>query len=393
MVLSWLHRLLNWKPGPAARQGGTPFGANRFMPNLEALDDRIVPAVTATFDPAGGVLTVTATDDPGGIIILGGSSGTTTGAPVNTVTISRDAAGNILVNNGDVAIQGGTPTVANTGLIDVFGGQANSNVITLDETNGVLPRAKLVGGSGDDILTGGSGNDVLIGGSGHNVLNGGAGDDIFQMGGPFEVANNVIDGGAGTDTLQFSGTSADDTITLGANGNRAQLAGVFTSADAAGVEVVNIAALGGADTITLNDLSGTGVAQVNVDLGRNDGQANSVIVNGTAGNDNISVAGDSAKGIKPFGTVTRDAFVTVSGLAAEVNITNNKPTDQLTINALGGDDVVQASQLKADAIKLTENGGDGNDHLTGGQGDDVLIGGPGKDVLSGGGGHDTLIQD
>ena len=23
MVLSWLHRLLNWKPGPAARQGGT----------------------------------------------------------------------------------------------------------------------------------------------------------------------------------------------------------------------------------------------------------------------------------------------------------------------------------------------------------------------------------
>ena len=32
----------------------------------------------------------------------------------NTITISRNAAGNILVNGGAVPILGGTPTVANT---------------------------------------------------------------------------------------------------------------------------------------------------------------------------------------------------------------------------------------------------------------------------------------
>src|SRR5262245_3361765 len=45
MALSWLHRLLKWKPGPVSRPGGKQFGANRFVPTLEALDDRIVPAV------------------------------------------------------------------------------------------------------------------------------------------------------------------------------------------------------------------------------------------------------------------------------------------------------------------------------------------------------------
>src|SRR5437762_628596 len=124
----------------------------------------------------GGVIT----GGGGGVIIVGAP--TTTGdATVNTVTISRDAAGTILVNNGEVPIVGDTPTVANTGHIDVSGGQFNSNVITLDETNGPLPDAKLVGGSGNDTLIGGSGNDVLIGRLGFDVLDGGAGNDTFQI--------------------------------------------------------------------------------------------------------------------------------------------------------------------------------------------------------------------
>ena len=32
----------------------------------------------------------------------------------NTITVSRDFAGNLLVNNGAVSVTGGTPTVANT---------------------------------------------------------------------------------------------------------------------------------------------------------------------------------------------------------------------------------------------------------------------------------------
>ena len=37
----------------------------------------------------------------------------------NAITLSRNAAGNILVNGGAVAVQGGTPTVANTDVMQV----------------------------------------------------------------------------------------------------------------------------------------------------------------------------------------------------------------------------------------------------------------------------------
>jgi hypothetical protein len=56
----------------------------------------------------------------------------------NTITISRNAAGTILVNGGAVAVTGGQPTVANTALIQVFG-LGGDDVIRLDETNGALP--------------------------------------------------------------------------------------------------------------------------------------------------------------------------------------------------------------------------------------------------------------
>jgi len=39
----------------------------------------------------------------------------------NTIVTGREAAGNILVNDGAVAILGGPATVANTRLIQVFG--------------------------------------------------------------------------------------------------------------------------------------------------------------------------------------------------------------------------------------------------------------------------------
>src|SRR5437868_3680592 len=87
----------------------------------------------------------------------------------DSIIISRDAAGRLLVNGGAVQVLGGTPTVANTGLIEVFG-QAGDDIITLNEANGALPRANIFGGAGNDIITGGSGNDMLFGESGNDTL-------------------------------------------------------------------------------------------------------------------------------------------------------------------------------------------------------------------------------
>src|SRR5262249_39827063 len=111
------------------------------------------PSVKATFSPSAGVLSVSGDDAD------------------NVIVTSRDAAGQILVNGGAVPVSGGTPTVANTSVIDVFGTGGN-DTITLDEANGALPAAHLFGGAGNDVLTGGSGNDLLFGGTGNDTLNG-----------------------------------------------------------------------------------------------------------------------------------------------------------------------------------------------------------------------------
>src|SRR6266545_6736392 len=115
-------------------------------------------AVTASFLPGAGVLTVSGDNLD------------------NTITTSRNAAGTILVNGGAVAVVGGTPTVANTSLIQVFG-QGGNDLIALDEPNGALPAANLFGGAGHDLLIGGSGGDLLFGQSGDDTLLGKGGFD------------------------------------------------------------------------------------------------------------------------------------------------------------------------------------------------------------------------
>jgi hypothetical protein len=76
-------------------------------------------------------------------------------------------------------------------------------------------------------------------------------------------------------------------------------------------------------------------------------------------------------------------------------------SDRVTVNALAGDDVVDASGLAANSALLTASGGDGddvllggdgNDTLLGGAGDDVILGGPGTDVIDGAPGDDVVIQ-
>src|SRR5262245_38114432 len=124
MARSWFYRWLDRRSGLAPRTGRKKPGHARFVPGIESLGDRVLPSVTATFLPNAGTLS-----------IFGD-------AQDNTIVVSRDAAGKLLVNGGAVTIQGGTATVANTTLIQAFG-QAGSDRISLDETNGALPSANL----------------------------------------------------------------------------------------------------------------------------------------------------------------------------------------------------------------------------------------------------------
>ncbi|WP_439630410.1 calcium-binding protein [Gemmata sp.] len=271
---------------------------------------------------------------------------------------------------------------------------------TFTAGNGLAPLIKLTvdGGTGDDSITGGDGLDLLLGGDGNDTITGGRGNDVALMGAGDDTfvwnpgdGSDTIEGQDGTDAMQFNGANISETIVISANGGRLRFTRDVANItmDANDLERVNFAALGGADRITVNDLSGTDVSEVNLNLGSNgagDGAVDTVVVNGTNGDDVILAAGDAS------GT-------SVFGLAAQVNITGAETTDKLTVNALGGDDVIDASGMSASAIGAdggTGNdiliGGDGNDTLIGGAGDDVLVGGGGLDVLDGGAGDNVLIQ-
>ena len=260
------------------------------------------------------------------------------------------------------------------------------------------------GGAGNDTLLGSNGADLILGGDGDDFVDGQQGNDVALMGVGNDTfqwdpgdGSDTVEGQAGSDTLLFNGSGTNEIMEISANGGRVRFTrnvGVIAM-DLDDVERIDVNALGGADTIVVNDLTGTDVTTINVNLAgllggsTGDAQPDNVIVNGTSGEDVILVSGNASG-------------VAVSGLAALVNITVAEPAnDRLTIFALAGDDVVDASGLAATGIGLTLDGGDdddaltggdGDDTLLGGNGDDVLIGGPGTDVLDGGLGENILIQ-
>jgi Ca2+-binding RTX toxin-like protein len=258
----------------------------------------------------------------------------------------------------------------------------------------VLTQLTLDGGTGNDTINGGRGSDLIFGGEGNDTVNGGAGDDTVFLGAGDDLfiwnpgeGSDLVEGEAGKDTMRFVGANVSEQMTISANGNRAKLfrdVGNITM-DFNGIDQLDVNALGGQDLITLNDLSGTDVKQVNLDLSGNvpligDRQLDRVIINGTNGDDVIALTHNGT-------------HILVSGLAANISITNADPVDdKLEIRALGGDDVLEASALSANRISLILAGDAGDDIIIGSDGNDLLDGGLGDDVLLGGPGNDILIN-
>ena len=325
-------------------------------------------------------------------------------------------ADSVIVNgsNGDDTIQvltvGNGAVIADPALlpfVNITGTDGTEDQLTVNGLagNDTIDASGLRAGAVVLSLNGGAGNDLLVGSAGDDVINGGTGTDVAFMGDGDDTfvwnpgdGSDTVEGQGGSDRMVFNGANVGEQFDVSANGGRVRFSrnvGNVTM-DLNGVEDVNLNAFGGADTVTVNDLTGTDLTQLNIDLGNppgsgaGDGQPDAVIVSGTSGDDAVTVAGDASG-------------VSVIGLAAQVNIMGAEAAnDRLSINTLGGDDVVDASGLSNNAIGLTANGGDGDDvliggdgddTLIGGNGDDVLIGGPGLDVLDGGPGDNLLIQD
>ena len=240
----------------------------------------------------------------------------------------------------------------------------------------------IFGGGGDDTIAGGGGNDVISGGTGNDIAFMGTGEDRFSWS-PGD-GSDTVEGGADTDILDFSGNSASETIDISANGGRTRFLRNIASIvmDLNGVETLLYHALGGMDAITVNDLTGTSVKNVSINLegtpGIGDGQADSVAVNGAASADILTISGSGAE-------------VTVSGLPWKTRISNAEPGDTLHILGNGGNDVINAAGIAASALSLVVDGGNGNDSVVGSVNADVLIGGGGQDRIAGGAGDDVVF--
>jgi Ca2+-binding RTX toxin-like protein len=245
----------------------------------------------------------------------------------NQITVSRDAAGNLLVNGGSIAVRGGTPTVATTRLIRILA-LDGQDVLTLSEANGALPRANLYGGTGADTLGGGSGADQLFGQGGDDTLIGrGGSDQLF--------------GGSDNDTL--SGGDADDQM-FGQSGDDRMIwnPGDDTDLDEGG---------GGTDTVTVN--GGNGAEQF---------------------------------AITANGTRVRFDRVNPAPFAIDIGTSEN-----VVLDANAGNDTFSATGNLAALAVITVDGGTGNDTLLGSNGADFLLGGDGTDFVDGNQGNDVAL--
>ena len=242
--------------------------------------------------------------------------------------------------------------------IVVDAGRGN-DFVRLDTANGAFTTARptiVDGGSGDDNLLGGSGNELFFGGRGNDFVDGNGGADTAFLGAGNDTfvwdpgdGSDTVEGGSGFDTHVFNGAGGNEIFAAKADGHRVRFTRNLGNIvmDLNDIEALDVNALDGSDSVTINDLAGTGLTDVTVDLAFDlgsdfsDGVADTVQVEGTAGVDTITATANGGA-------------VDVAGLAASVRIAHTDPAlDRLTIDTLAGADNVSVAAAVSGLIQVT----------------------------------------
>ena len=365
--------------------------------------------------------------------VSGGTLQVAGDAAANKILIAPDGGG-VVVDVGedgtaDFRFDAGTITA-----IDVEGAGGDDELRVL---NGIGVPVTLGGGNGDDTLLGGDEADTLNGGGGDDLVDGNRGADTALLGGGADTfqwdpgdGSDVVEGQGGNDTLAFNGSNIGEKIDVSANGSRERLTRDVASItmDFDGVEHLALRTLGGADQVTVGDMTGTALKAAGVDLagfdGNGDAASDTVTARGTGGPDQFSVGPDgvisglgtqlSVTGAEPADHVGVDGgdgadTATYRGTSGDDSIgiardgdavavfsgsaqpTDNTSIEDVVVQGLGGNDQITGQNGIATLTHLTEDGGTGDDQLRGGDGDDTLLGGSGDDHVDGNRGADTAL--
>jgi Ca2+-binding RTX toxin-like protein len=344
------------------------------------------------------------------------------GAPFN-VDISDDTERLDLNAGGDVDIVNAAAGLdALAFALDLDGGDGDD---TID------------GGDGPDKISGGNGTDRLAGDDNpldtRDVVSGDAGDDTMIWNGGDD--DDLNDGGDGNDTAEVNGADAfGEQFTLKPSSAFAGFVrfdrtgptppGIFNVEISGTTERLDLNANGGDDTVTAE--SGFGTLRMDVDGGEgNDSLDGSDAADRLAGDngsdrlvgdnnplntldeslggagddtmvwnpgdgDDLNEGGDGNDTVEVNGGGPEDFEVKPSAIAGRVSFDRTDPapfnidigtSEQLLLNAGGGDDEIAGSKGLVGLIMSTFNGDDGNDRIKGTDGEDLLTGGKGKDLI------------
>lgn len=307
--------------------------------------------------PAGATSSNSASVSDDTLTVIGSSRG-----EALALRVAADGSTTLEVDFGDDGSADESFDLTTFSSIEVFLRSGNDR-FRVDEVNGTISSEDLTvyGGSGNDTLDGGAGGELFKAGSGRDTVDGNRGDDTAELGSGSDTfrwdpgdGSDVVEGRSGTDTLDFNGANAAEIMSLSPNGGRSlflrDVGNIRMDMD--GVERLDLIALGGPDTVTVEDMTGTDFRQADVDLsalgddGSGDAQTDTVAVDGTERRDNVDVEADGST-------------VEVDGLKTTVDITGSETSDVLQVNTLGGDDDVDVEEAARDLIGVVVDLGSG----------------------------------
>ncbi len=287
------------------------------------------------------------------LLVLGGDGADVIiGSPHADVLVGEGGADLIIAGGGDDQIESGDgdDTVHGGDGADLIQAGPGDDSIRGDAGNDLL-----FGDMGDDTLAGNRGGDLLSGGFGDDVLRGGPGRDsmLWNRG----DGSDVVDGGSpsgtsttGTDRMVISGTGVDEGYVIGMAGSATVVTiGTETVTMTAGVEILELNASGGDDTVLVNDLTGTSLQGISI--------------HGGDGNDFLD--GTNATGGPGLELIGGRGNDVLHGSPSDDGLKGGSGSDSLAGNA--GADVIRGS---SGADSVVWNSGDGDDVVDGGAGED-----------------------